>query len=83
MAPWSSVSLMRFSACLGSASFEALTGPRDNPVEHKALVIVLLAGAKSGSNGELVLRPQLRLQALELGPRPREVKSSPCTLTMI
>jgi len=47
------------------------TGPPDNPVEHKALVVVLLARAKSGSNGELILRSKLSLKPLKLGPRPR------------
>jgi hypothetical protein len=49
---------------------DTLTSPPDDPVEHKTLVIILLARAESGSNGELVLRPQLSLKPLELGPRP-------------
>ena len=46
--------------------FEALAGPSDDSVEHEAFVVIRLAGSKSGTYGEL--RPQLRLQPLELGP---------------
>ena len=49
---------------------DTLTSPPDDPVEHKALVIILLAKAESGSNGELILKPQLCFKPLKLGPRP-------------
>ena len=50
--------------------FKTVVGPSNDSAEHMALVVILLARAKSGSDGDFVLRPQLRLEPLKLGSRP-------------